>query len=95
MKEKRATAAAAGLLLPRRQALVDTLTAELVPEPEEVSEAEKVLQMLRDKGLLVEMGPAWDALIGDESDLPSVEEVREWLRGVPLSDWIIEDRGPR
>ena len=25
----------------------------------------------------------------------TLEEAREWLRGVPLSDWIIEDRGPR
>ena len=76
------------------RALVDTLAAELAPEPVEVNETEKVRQMLRSRGLLVEMGPEWDALIGDESDLPSVEEMREWLRGVPLSDWIIEDRGP-
>ena len=27
--------------------------------------------------------------------LPTLEEVREQLRGVPLSEWIIEDRGPR
>jgi len=25
----------------------------------------------------------------------SLDEMREVLRGVPLSDWIIEDRGPR
>jgi len=25
----------------------------------------------------------------------TLEEAREWLAGVPLSDWIIEDRGPR
>jgi hypothetical protein len=34
-------------------------------------------------------------LIGDEADIPSIEEVREILKGIPLSDWIIEDRGPR
>jgi plasmid stability protein len=77
------------------QALVDTLAAELAPSPREESEAEKVDRVLRESGMLVELGPEWDVLIGDESAIPSVEDVREMLRGVPLSDWIIEDRGPR
>ncbi len=28
-------------------------------------------------------------------ELPTPEEARAWLDGVPLSDWIIEDRGSR
>jgi molybdopterin converting factor small subunit len=77
------------------QALVDTLTAKLAPESGEESETEKIKRVLRESGLLVEMGPEWDDLIGDESEIPSVEEIRQMLRGIPLSDWIIEDRGPR
>jgi plasmid stability protein len=77
------------------EAVVDTLAAELAPAPQAESEGERFDRMLRESGLLVELGPEWDALIGDESEIPSVEEVREMLRGIPLSDWIIEDRGPR
>jgi hypothetical protein len=77
------------------QVMVDTLTAELMPEAHEETNGEKFDRVLRESGLLVEMGPEWDRLIGVESEIPSVEEVREMLRGVPLSDWIIEDRGPR
>jgi NADPH-dependent ferric siderophore reductase len=77
------------------QALVDTLAEELTPASRAESEAEKVDRVLRESGMLVELGPEWDVLIGDESAIPSVEDVREMLRGVPLSDWIIEDRGPR
>jgi hypothetical protein len=77
------------------QALVEALAAELAPASREESEAERLDRMLRESGLLVELGPEWDALIGDESEIPPVEEVREILRGIPLSDWIIEDRGPR
>jgi len=77
------------------QALVDTIAAELAPEPQGETETEKVKRILRESGILVEMGPEWDDLIGDESEIPSIEQVREQLKGVPLSDWIIEDRGPR
>ncbi len=77
------------------QVMVDTLTAELLPDVREETEGEKFDRVLRESGLLVEMGPEWDRLIGDESEIPSVPEVREMLRGIPLSDWIIEDRGPR
>jgi hypothetical protein len=77
------------------QALVATLAAELAPVSSEENEAEKFDRMLRERGMLVELGPEWDALIGDESDVPAVEEVREMLRGIPLSEWIIEDRGLR
>ena len=77
------------------QALVDTLAAELAPVPREESEIERFDRMLQESGLLVKLGPEWDSLIGDESEVPGVEAVRALLRGIPLSDWIIEDRGPR
>jgi molybdopterin converting factor small subunit len=77
------------------QALVDALESELTPEPVEETEGECFDRILRESGMLVELGPEWDDLIGDEANLPSIEEVREMLKGIPLSDWIIEDRGPR
>jgi hypothetical protein len=77
------------------QIMVDTLRAELQPDIHEETDEQKFDRVLRESGLLVEMGSEWDRLIGDESEIPSVAEVREILRGIPLSDWIIEDRGPR
>ena len=53
--------------------------------------------MLREAGMLADtswMGDLSKELSGGEP-LPTLEEMRECLRGVPLSDWIIEDRGPR
>ena len=75
------------------RALVDTLAAELAPEPEEVSEMEKVDRLLQEKGHLA--GTDWLDQFIDGIEPASLEEMREALRGVPLSDWIIEDRGPR
>ncbi len=78
------------------QALVDALQTELAPAaPVEETEGERFERVLRESGLLVEMGPEWDKLIGDEASIPSAEEVRKMLGDIPLSDWIIEDRGPR
>ena len=78
------------------QALVDTLAAELAPAPREESEAERFDRMLRESGMLADTSwmsdMAQELLNGEEP--PSLEEVREWLAGVPLSEWIIEDRGP-
>ena len=78
------------------QAVVNTLAAELVPEPTEETNAASVRRVLKKQDKLADT--AWmselaeELLAGDE--IPSLEEVRGWLRGVPLSDWIIEDRGP-
>jgi plasmid stability protein len=77
------------------QVMVDTLMVELRPESHEETDGQKFDRVLRESGLLVEMGPEWDKLIGDESEIPSAAEMREILRGIPLSDWIVEDRGPR
>jgi hypothetical protein len=80
------------------QAVVDTLTAELVvAPPAEETESEKFDRVMRESGLLADT--SWmDRLVEEFSagqPLPTLEEVRDWLDGVPLSDWIIEDRGPR
>jgi hypothetical protein len=80
------------------QAVVDTLAAELVVSPPaDETETERFDRMMRKSGLLADTSwmsdLAQELLNGEEP--PSLEEVREWLAGIPLSDWIIEDRGPR
>lgn len=76
------------------QAVVDALAAEWVAKPPaEETEAEKFDRVMRESGLLADT--SWMDKYIEGVEIPSLEEVREWLRGVPLSDWIIEDRGPR
>ena len=75
------------------QVMVDTLTADLKPEIREETDQEKFDRVLRESGLLADT--SWMDKYIEGVEIPSLEEVREWLRGVPLSDWIIEDRGPR
>ncbi len=74
------------------QAVVDTLTVELMPAPAE-TEREKVRRMLKTKGKLANTRWMHNVLPGVKP--ATLDEAREWLRGVPLSEWIIEDRGPR
>lgn len=80
------------------QAVVNALAVEFaVVPPAEETEAEKFDRVMRESGLLADtswMDKFVQELSGGEP-LPTLEEVRAWLRGVPLSDWIIEDRGPR
>ena len=75
------------------QVMVDTLAADLKPEIREETDQEKFDRVLRESGLLADT--SWMDKYIEGVEIPSLEEVREWLRGVPLSDWIIEDRGPR
>ena len=75
------------------QVMVDTLTADLKPEIREETDQEKFDRVLRESGLLADT--SWMDKYIEGVEIPSLEEVREWLRDVPLSDWIIEDRGPR
>jgi len=76
------------------QAVVDTLAAEfVVAPPAEETETEKFDRIMRESGLLADT--SWMDKYIEGVEIPSLEEAREWLRGVPLSDWIIEDRGPR
>jgi hypothetical protein len=80
------------------QAVVDTLAAELVvAPPAEETETERFDRMMRESGLLADTSWMTDFAQGllNGEEPPSLEEVREWLAGIPLSDWIIEDRGPR
>jgi hypothetical protein len=59
------------------------------------NDEERVWRALRESGLWEPLGPEW--LEGME-DVPVLthEEIRELMKGVaPLSDIIIEDRGPR
>jgi hypothetical protein len=80
------------------QAVVDTLAAEFVVAPlAQETETEKFDRMMRESGLLADtrwMDDLVQELSGGKA-LPTLEEMRDQLQGVPLSDWIIEDRGPR
>ena len=80
------------------QAMVDTLTVELEVEPPTTeTEREKVRRVLREAGMLAYT--SWMDDLAKEllngAKPATLEEAREWLADVPLSDWIIEDRGPR
>ena len=60
-----------------------------------LSEHEKYRKVLRDSGMLVELGPKWFQGLEDVP-LLSHEELQEKLKGCPpLSEIIIDDRGPR
>jgi hypothetical protein len=75
------------------QTVVDTLASGLEVEPKVETERDRILRTLQEAGKL--SSPA-DILPWIEGVEPaSLEEAREWLQGVPLSEWIIEDRGPR
>ena len=75
------------------QAMVDTLSAELIEETGAESEREQVRRILRAKGKLADT--SWRSAVSSGSEPASLAEAREWLRDIPLTDWIIEDRGPR
>lgn len=73
------------------QILVDTLVAELEPKTRAESDDEKYERILQRRLAKTD----WMDRFIQGVELPSLEEARTWLDGVPLSDWIIEDRGPR
>jgi hypothetical protein len=75
------------------QAVVDTLAGQLLEERRAETERDRFEQMLRDNGMLADTSWVDDFLPGVEA--ATLEEAHEWLAGVPLVDWIIEDRGPR
>ena len=76
------------------QAVQEGLDSE--PADETLSEREQVLRVLKESGLYEPMGPEWRNFIGDEPVL-SHEELRRQIGELspPLSETIIEDRGPR
>jgi hypothetical protein len=73
------------------QILVDTLVAELEPKTRTESDDEKYNRILQRRLAKTD----WMDRFIQGVELPTQEEARTWLDGVPLSDWIIEDRGPR
>jgi HicB family len=76
--------------------VVETLKEGLTHPPEyTLSEHEKYQKVLRDSGMLAEMGPQWFQGLEDVP-LLTHEELWELTKGLPpLSETIIEDRGPR
>ncbi len=75
------------------QAVVDTLASGLGVEPKPETEKERILRALCEAGKLSDPGDLLPWIEGVEP--ATLDEIREWLAGVPLSEWIIEDRGPR
>jgi hypothetical protein len=74
------------------ETIEDGLEVEKLPEQ---SERERLLRLMRERGLIVEPGPGWKKYA---SETPSMThaELREMLKGVPpLSEAIIEEREPR
>jgi plasmid stability protein len=75
------------------QAVIDTLSEQISKEEAEEDIGKRFDRVLREKGLMANTSWVDDFLPGVEP--ATLEEAREWLKDVPLSDWIIEDRGPR
>ncbi len=76
--------------------MVETLQEGLThPVEYPLSEHDKYRMVLRDSGMLVEMGPQWFQGLEDVP-LLTHEELWELTKGMsPLSETIIEERGPR
>ena len=75
------------------QAMVETLSSGLDIRPAAETEKERAIRALREAGMLSDSKDL--IYVPEGTQRATLEEVREWLAGVPLSDWIIEDRGPR
>ena len=77
------------------QTIVEVLWRALESKATYETERERTRRVLRESGMLVELGPAWDKYIDDAPDM-TVEEIREALHGLPpISGDIIADRGER
>jgi len=62
------------------------------PEVTGETDDERVLAVLKESGMLMELGPEWDKYI--QGPVPTLEEVRKMLADQPpLSEDIIEMRG--
>ena len=76
--------------------IIDTIRENLeqtLSEP--VSEYGQALRLLREHGLIEDLDPRWGKYILEAPDI-SHAELRERLKGVlPLSEIIIEERGPQ
>ena len=77
------------------QTVVEGLWRALRNEKEHDTERERTRRMLRESGMLVELGDWVDDYIEAAPDV-TVEEIRELWKGQrPLSEDIIADRGGR
>jgi len=77
------------------QTIVEGLWCALGTEPAYETERERTMRVLRESGMLVELGPAWDKYIEGAPDM-TTDEIREALRGQPpISEDIIADRRER
>jgi hypothetical protein len=79
------------------QTIVQAVQRDLESGTEEtLSERERVLKVLKESGLYEPLGPGWRKLMGEEPEI-SREELRRQVGKLspPLSETIIEDRGPR
>ncbi len=75
------------------QAVVDALAEGLDYEQGEETELQRIDRLMREKGRLADTN--WIAELIEGVSVPSLREVQEWFDGVPLADWIIEDRGAK
>ena len=77
------------------QTIVEKLWQSLEAQATYETERERVRRVLRESGMLAELGPEWDKYIEAAPDV-TVEEIRKlWAGQRPLSEDIIADRGER
>jgi len=83
------------------QVIVDAVAhgIEPVPAPDEAREVERVLRVIRESGLLDPPAAAWERRAGQEepaTDL-TISAFRAYIGPLtpPLSETIVEERGPR
>ena len=79
------------------QAIIEAVQRGLDSEPPEetLSERKRVIKVLKESGLYEPLGPGWRKFMDSGSEL-SHEELRQQIGELvpPLSETIIEDRGP-
>jgi hypothetical protein len=79
------------------QVLIEAVQRGLDSEPptEALPEREQIVKILKESGLYEPLGPGWNKFIS--GPIPSHEELRRLVGELvpPLSQTIIEDRGPR
>jgi len=74
------------------QTIVEELWQSLETETAHETERERTRRVLRESGMLVELGPDWDKYIDGAPDI-TAEEIRDALHGLPpISEDIIADR---
>jgi hypothetical protein len=79
------------------QVLIEAVQRGLDSEPpaETLSEREQIVKILKQSGLYEPLGPGWNKFVSEP--VRSHEELRRQVGELvpPLSETVIEDRGPR